>query len=109
MNMDALFEEVGKTIAVTGREAARKAKEVTENVQLKAQLATEKSHLKELYAALGKWYYEKSQGKAGRKRDSSGRRADSRYPVPACADCQNGREAGFCRGETALSGLRSKD
>ena len=67
MNMDALFEEVGKTIAVTGREAARKAKEVTENVQLRAQLATEKSHLKELYAALGKWYYEKSQGKLAEK------------------------------------------
>lgn len=63
MNMDALLEEVGKTITVTGREAARKAREVTENVQLRAQLGTEKSHLKELYAALGKWYYEKSQGR----------------------------------------------
>lgn len=29
MNMDALFEKVGRTIAVTGEEAAKKAREVT--------------------------------------------------------------------------------
>ena len=67
MNMDALFEKVGRTIAVTGEEAAKKAREVTENVQLRAQIGTEKGRLKELYAVLGKWYFETSQGKRAEK------------------------------------------
>ena len=67
MNMDALFEKVGRTIAVTGEEAAKKAREVTENVQLRAQIGTEKGRLKELYAALGKWYFETSKGKRAEK------------------------------------------
>ena len=54
MNMDALFEEVGKTIAVTGREAARKAKEVTENVQLKAQACNGEKPSKRIICSFGK-------------------------------------------------------
>ena len=62
MSMEGIFEEIGRTIAGKGRAAAEKAKEFTELVQLKTQLAAEKSRIRELYAALGKWYYEKEQG-----------------------------------------------
>lgn len=62
MSMEGIFEEIGRTIAEKGRAAAEKAKEFTELVQLRTQLTAEKSRIRELYAALGKWYYEKEQG-----------------------------------------------
>ncbi len=62
MSMEGIFEEIGRTIAGKGRAAAEKAKELTELVQLRTQLAAEKSRIRELYAALGKWYYEKEKG-----------------------------------------------
>lgn len=62
MSMEGIFEEIGRTIVGKGRAAAEKAKEFTELVQLRTQLSAEKNRIHELYAALGKWYYEKEQG-----------------------------------------------
>lgn len=48
-----IFDEIGKTLADKSREAAKKAKDVAEILQLKAQISTEKSKTKELYASIG--------------------------------------------------------
>lgn len=42
----AFFDEIGKTLADKSREAAKKAKDVAEILQLKAQISTEKSKTK---------------------------------------------------------------
>ena len=39
----AFFDEIGKTLADKSREAAKKAKDVAEILQLKAQISTEKT------------------------------------------------------------------
>ena len=55
----AFFDEIGKTLADKSREAAKKAKDVAEILQLKAQISTEKSKTKELYASIGVLYFKK--------------------------------------------------
>ncbi len=53
----ALFEDISKTFAEKGKEAAQKAKDVAEIVQLKAQANSEKGKVKSLYTAIGQLYY----------------------------------------------------
>lgn len=57
----AFLDELGKTITGKGREAAQKAMEVAEILQIKAQVSSEKSKLNQLYAAVGKIYVESHQ------------------------------------------------
>ena len=54
----AFLEELGKTLTDTGKEVATKAKALTETIQLKTQISTEKTKLEEAYAAIGRLYYE---------------------------------------------------
>ena len=53
----ALFDDISKTLADKGKEAAQKAKDVAGIVQLKAQASSEKSKVKALYGAIGQLYY----------------------------------------------------
>lgn len=55
----AFFDELSRTLSDKGKEAAQKAKEAAGVLQLKAQIASEKSKLKELYGAVGVLYYKK--------------------------------------------------
>lgn len=55
------FDELGKTLTDKGREAAQKAKEVAEILQLRSQLSSEKSRVNDLYAIIGKAYFESNQ------------------------------------------------
>lgn len=55
----AFFDELSKTISDKGKEAAQKAKDAAGVLQMKAQIASEKSKLKELYGAVGVLYYKK--------------------------------------------------
>lgn len=58
----AFFDELGRTISDKSREAAKKAKELTEVMQLKNQINGEKSRITEAYASIGKAYYEEHSG-----------------------------------------------
>lgn len=55
----AFLEELGKTLTDTGKEVATKA--LTETIQLKTQISTEKTKLEEAYAAIGRIYYESNR------------------------------------------------
>jgi len=55
----AFFEDLSRTISDKGKEAALKAKEAAEALQIKAQIASEKGKLKELYGAVGVLYFKK--------------------------------------------------
>lgn len=55
----AFFDELSKTLSVKGKEAAQKAKDVAEVVQMKAQIGSDKAKLKELYGAIGALYFKK--------------------------------------------------
>ena len=55
----AFLDELSKTLSNKGKEAAQKARETAEVLQVKAQIASEKSKLKELYGAVGVLYYKK--------------------------------------------------
>lgn len=52
------FEELGKTISDKGKEVAKRAKDLTESLQLKSQVSAEKAKIQEAYALIGKAYYE---------------------------------------------------
>lgn len=52
----AFLEELGKTLTDKGKEAAKRAKELTEVLQLKSQLTGEKAKVNEIYARLGEIY-----------------------------------------------------
>ena len=49
----AFFEELGKTLSDKGKEAAKKAKDLTEALQLKSQLSAEKEKVNQAYITLG--------------------------------------------------------
>jgi len=53
----AFLDEIGKTLADKGREAAQKAKEMAEVLQIKGQISAEKSKVKELYGSIGAVYF----------------------------------------------------
>lgn len=57
----AFFEEIGKTLADKSKEAAQKAKGVAEVLQLKAQISSENSKVKELYGAIGALYFKNNR------------------------------------------------
>lgn len=57
----AFFEELGKTLSDTGKEVATKAKVLSDTIQLKTQINTEKTKLKEAYAVVGKQFYESNK------------------------------------------------
>lgn len=54
----AFLGELGKTLSDTGKEVATKAKALTEAIQLRTQISSEKSKLDEAYLAIGKRYFE---------------------------------------------------
>lgn len=53
----AFFDEISKTLADKSRVAAQKAKDVAEVLQLKTQITSDKSKVKELYSAIGAVYF----------------------------------------------------
>lgn len=55
----AFLDDLSRTLSDKGKEAALKAKGAAELLQLKAQIGSEKSKLKELYGAVGVLYYKK--------------------------------------------------
>lgn len=58
-----LFEDLSKTISEKGKEAVNKAKDLTDVIKLKTQLAGEKSKLNETFQMIGRQYYETYKGK----------------------------------------------
>lgn len=54
----AFLDELGKTLTDMGKDAAQKTKDVVDILQMKAQIGTEKSRLRDLYATIGQSYYE---------------------------------------------------
>ncbi len=60
----ALLDDISKAVTNTGKEAAQKAKDMAELVQLKAQLSAQKNRLKSLYEAVGQLYYKKHRNDA---------------------------------------------
>ena len=52
------FEELGKTIVDKSKVVVDKAKDMTEVMQLKSQISSERSIIEETYAKIGKAYYE---------------------------------------------------
>lgn len=55
----AFLDDLSRTLSDKGKEAALKAKGAAELLQMKAQIGSEKSKLKELYGAVGVLYYKK--------------------------------------------------
>ena len=60
----AFFEELGKTLSDKGKEAAKKAKDLTEALQLKSQLSAEKEKVNQAYITLGRAYYDSHDASA---------------------------------------------
>ena len=58
------FDDISKTLAGKGKEAAQRARDVAEIVQLKAQATSEKNKVKSLYAAIGQLYYKNHRDEA---------------------------------------------
>lgn len=54
----AFLDDLGKTLTDMGKDAAQKTKDVVDILQMKTQIATEKSKLRDLYAVIGKSYYD---------------------------------------------------
>lgn len=54
----AFFDALGKTISEKGKEAAQKAKVLTETMQLKGQISTEENNIQLAYREIGKLAYE---------------------------------------------------
>lgn len=50
----AFFDEVKRGLTNTGKQVAKKTKEISDTVQLKAQIAAEKEKAEKLYAEVGK-------------------------------------------------------
>ena len=51
------FDEISKNLTGYGKEAARKAKDAAQVLQLKAQIRGEKQKINELYTAIGAVYF----------------------------------------------------
>ena len=54
----AFFDTLGKTLSEKGKEAAKKAKDLTETMQLKAQISGEENNLKQAYQEAGRLAFE---------------------------------------------------
>lgn len=54
----AFFEELGKTIVDKSKVVVDKAKDMTEVLQLKSQVSSERAIIEETYAKIGRAYYE---------------------------------------------------
>lgn len=61
----AFLDDIGRTLADKSKEAAQKAKGVAEVLQLKAQISSENSKVKELYGAIGALYFKKHREEPG--------------------------------------------
>ena len=57
------FEDLSKTISEKGKEAVNKARDLTDVIKLKTQLAGEKNKLNETFQMIGRQYYETYKGK----------------------------------------------
>lgn len=63
----ALFDDVKRGLSATGRQVAKKTKELSETVQLKSQINTEKETINRLYASIGKQVFEAAGEEAEKK------------------------------------------
>ena len=50
----AFLDEVKRSLSSTGKTVAKKTKEITETMQLKSQISTEKATIERLYTSIGK-------------------------------------------------------
>lgn len=57
----AFFDELGKAISGKSREAATKVRDLTEILQLKSKLSSEKEKVNKAYINLGKAYYDRHE------------------------------------------------
>lgn len=106
------LDEISKTLTDKGREAAQKAKEVAEILQMKSQVSSEKSKVRDLYALIGKTYYKQHQGEVEEsfaetfkeidhvlanvaELEEKIRQLEGSKACPACGAVLN-REAAFC-------------
>ena len=55
----AFFDELGKALSGKGKEAATKVRDLTEILQLKNKLSSEKEKVNKAYINLGMAYYDK--------------------------------------------------
>lgn len=63
----AFLDEVKRGLTTTGKQVAKKTKEITNTVQLKTQIASEKDAVTKYYAVIGKKVFESaSEGEAER-------------------------------------------
>lgn len=60
----AFFDELGKAISGKSREAATKVRDLTEILQLKSKLSSEKEKVNKAYINLGKAYYDRHEASA---------------------------------------------
>lgn len=60
----AFFDELGKAISGKSREAATKVRDLTEILQLKSRLSSEKEKVNKAYINLGKAYYDRHEASA---------------------------------------------
>lgn len=63
----AFFNDLTRSIKVTGQTVAQKTKEIGETVQVKSQINTEKETITRLYAAIGKQVFESGSEEAEKK------------------------------------------
>ena len=54
----AFLDEVKRSLSSTGKTVAKKTKEITETMQLKSQISTEKATIERLYTSIGKQVFE---------------------------------------------------
>lgn len=60
----AFFDELGKAISGKSREAATKVRDLTEILQLKSKMSSEKEKVNKAYINLGKAYYDMHEASA---------------------------------------------
>ena len=69
----AFFDELGKAISGKSREAATKVRDLTEILQLKSKLSSEKEKVNKAYINLGKAYYDRHEVSAEEEFRAGGR------------------------------------
>ena len=60
----AFFDELGKALSGKGKEAATKVRDLTEILQLKNKLSSEKEKVNKAYINLGMAYYDRHEASA---------------------------------------------
>lgn len=108
----AFLDDLSRTLTDMGKEVAQKTKDVVDVLQLKTQINSEKSRLRDLYAEIGKSYYEQYTDQARLEYEPACERIQSSLDkiaemeakisrmenARACSSCSAplGKSAAFC-------------